>query len=326
MVGTGIIWRILRHETNFNQLMSKEVHKHDLIKVENLIFTLRGVQVMLDRDLAEMYEVETRVLNQAVKRNSNRFPEKFRFQLTDDEIEILKSQIVTSNSRSQIVTLNNSGTKQGQNIKYLPYAFTEQGVAMLSAVLRSEKAVAVSIQIMNAFVEMRKFLSNNAGLLHRVETIESKLQLNDKNFEKIFTALESGKPEIKQEIFFQGQIFDAYTFVINLIKKAQHNLLIIDNYIDLDVLQMLSHKSKGVTIKIITQASTPIKALDVEKFNAQYGKLEIKNSKNYHDRFLIIDNNELYHIGASLKDLGKKCFAFSIIEDRNLLKNLMNNI
>jgi hypothetical protein len=281
---------------------------------------------MLDRDLAEMYQVDTRVLNQAVKRNIDRFPEKFRFQLTEVEIEDLRSQIVTLNSSNQNLKSQNVMSSEHGGRRYLPYVLTEQGVAMLSAVLRSEKAVAVSIQIMNAFVEMRKVLTNNAGLLQRVEVIESKLQLNDKNFEIIFTALESRKPEIKQDIFFQGQIFDAYTFVINLIKKAQNSLIIIDNFIDLDVLQMLSQKSKGVTIKIITQASTPIKALDVEKFNAQYGKLEIKHSKKYHDRFLIIDNKELYHIGASLKDLGKKCFAFSVIEDKNLLTNLINNL
>jgi hypothetical protein len=294
--------------------------------IESKIFTICGVQVMLDRDLAEMYQVDTRVLNQAVKRNIDRFPEKFRFQLTEVEIEDLRSQIVTLNSSNQNLKSQNVMSSEHGGRRYLPYVLTEQGVAMLSAVLRSEKAVAVSIQIMNAFVEMRKVLTNNAGLLQRVEVIESKLQLNDKNFEIIFTALESRKPEIKQDIFFQGQIFDAYTFVINLIKKAQNSLIIIDNFIDLDVLQMLSQKSKGVTIKIITQASTPIKALDVEKFNAQYGKLENKHSKKYHDRFLIIDNKELYHIGASLKDLGKKCFAFSVIEDKNLLTNLINNL
>lgn len=294
--------------------------------IESKIFTIRGVQVMLDRDLAEMYQVETRVLNQAVKRNINRFPEKFRFQLTEDEIEDLRSQFVTSNSRSQFVTLNTSGTQQGKNLKYLPYAFTEQGVAMLSAVLRSEKAVMVSIQIMNAFVEMRKVLAHHTGLLQRVESIETKLQLNDQHFEKIFTALEQGKPAIKQDIFFKGQIFDAYSFVIDLIKKAQSTLIIIDNYIDINILEMLTEKTINVGVTIITPKSTPIKALDIDKFNAQYGNLEIKHSQDFHDRFLIIDHKELYHIGASLKDLGKKCFAFSVIEDKNLLDNLINKI
>lgn len=280
--------------------------------IESRIFTFQGKQVMIDRDLAELYHVEVKRLNEQVKRNVERFPSHFRFQLSETE----KNELVANCDRFALLKHSSSN----------PYVFTEQGVAMLSAVLRSEKAVAVSIQIMNAFVEMRKVLSNNAGLLQRVETIESKLQLNDKNFEKIFTALESGKPKIKQDVFFQGQIFDAYTFVIDLIKKAQNNLIIIDNYINLEVFQMLTQKSKGVTVKIITQTNTPINALEIKKFNAQYGKLEIKYSKNYHDRFLIIDNKELYHIGASLKDLGKKCFAFSVIDDKNLLTNLINNL
>ena len=280
--------------------------------IESKIFTFRGSQVMVDKDLAALYQVDVKRLNEQVKRNVERFPLHFRFQLTDAE----KNELVANCDRFVLLKYSSSNS----------YVFTEQGVAMLSAVLKSEKAVAVSIQIMNAFVEMRKVLINNAGLLNRVETIESKLQLNDKNFERIFKALESEKPEVKQDIFFQGQIFDAYTFVINLIKKAQNNLTIIDNYIDSEILQMLKETSKGVTIKIITQENSPIRALDVEKFNSQYGKLEIKHSKNYHDRFLIIDNKSLYHIGASLKDLGKKCFAFSKIEDQNLLKNLMNSL
>ncbi len=291
--------------------------------IESKIYTIRGEQVMLDRDLAELYQVETRILNQAVKRNIERFPEKFRFQMTEDEIEYLNEQIHPSNSRSQFVTLNSQGTKQGLNIKYLPYVFTEQGVAMLSAVLRSEKAVAVSIQILNAFVEMRKYLTQHKGILQRVERIESKLQLNDKHFEKIFTALEQGKPVIKQDIFFQGQVFDAYYFVIELIKKAQTEIIIIDNYIDSSLLKMLSEKTKNVSVKIITQMSSSIDTLNLQKFNAQYGELEIRTSKAFHDRFLIIDQQELYHIGASLKDLGKKCFAFSLIEDKNLLKSLL---
>jgi len=306
--------------------MGTELVKYNLIKVEDLIFTIRGVQVMLDRDLAEMYQVETRILNQAVKRNINRFPEKFRFQLTEDEIEDLRSQFVTLNHSSQNLKSQNVISSEHGGRRYLPYAFTEQGVAMLSAVLRSEKAVMVSIQIMNAFVEMRKVLAHHTGLLQRVESIETKLQLNDQHFEKIFTALEQGKPEIKQNIFFKGQIFDAYRFVIDLIKKAKSTLTIIDNYIDLSILEMLTEKSKKVSVTIITPKSTPIKALDIEKFNAQYGKLVIKHSEDFHDRFLIIDKKELYHIGASLKDLGKKCFAFSVIEDKYLLQNLISKI
>ena len=171
--------------------MSEQLSEYSLQEIENKIFTIRGLQVMVDRDLADMYQVETRVLNQAVKRNIDRFPEKFRFQLTVEEMEDLKSQIVTLNSRSQIVTLNKSGTKQGQNIKYLPYAFTEQGVAMLSAVLRSEIAVKVSVQIMDAFVEMRKMIGSHTSLLQRMDRFELKQVDNDKKFEEVFKALES---------------------------------------------------------------------------------------------------------------------------------------
>lgn len=280
--------------------------------IESRIFTFQGKQVMVDRDLAELYEVEVKRLNEQVKRNSSRFPEQFRFQLSDTE----KNELVANCDRFDMLKHSSSN----------PYVFTEQGVAMLSAVLRSEKAVMVSIQIMNAFVEMRKVLAHHTGLLQRVESIETKLQLNDQHFEKIFTALEQGKPAIKQDIFFKGQIFDAYSFVIDLMKKAETSLIIIDNYIDLSVLEMLSEKSNNVGVTIVTSKNTSIKALDIEKFNAQYGKLEIKHSQDFHDRFLIIDHKELYHIGASLKDLGKKCFAFSVIEDKNLLQNLINKI
>ena len=280
--------------------------------IESRIFTFQGKQVMVDRDLAELYQVEVKRLNEQVKRNSTRFPVHFRFQLSDIE----KNELVANCDRFEMLKHSSSN----------PYVFTEQGVAMLSAVLRSEKAVMVSIQIMNAFVEMRKVLAHHTGLLQRVESIESKLQLNDQHFEKIFTALDQGKPAIKQEIFYKGQIFDAYSFVINLLKKAETSLIIIDNYIDLSILEMLSEKSKNVSITIITQKSTPIKALDIEKFNAQYGKLELKHSQDFHDRFLFIDKKELYHIGASLKDLGKKCFAFSVIEDIHLLQNLISKI
>lgn len=280
--------------------------------IESRIFTFQGKQVMVDRDLAELYQVEVKRLNEQVKRNVARFPEHFRFQLTDTE----KEELVANCDRFEALKHSSSN----------PYVFTEQGVAMLSAVLRSEKAVMVSIQIMNAFVEMRKYLTHNTGLLQRVESIESKLQLNDQHFEKIFTALEQGKPEIKQDIFFKGQIFDAYSFVMDLIKKAKTELIIIDNYIDLSVLKMLTEKSKNIRVKIITQKNTPIKALDIEKFKAQYGTLDLQHSQDFHDRFLIIDQKELYHIGASLKDLGKKCFAFSLIEDKNVLNNLMEKV
>ena len=291
--------------------MNKTIQKYSLKEVENRIFTVRDTQVMIDRDLAEMYQVETRVLNQAVKRNIDRFPEKFRFQLTEDEIDVLKSQIVTSNSRSQIVTLNKSGTQQGGNIKYLPYAFTEQGVAMLSAVLRSELAIQVSIQIMDAFVEMRKVISSHAGLLQRMDGIQLKLADHDQKFGKVFKALESKNQLPKQGVFFNGQTYDAYAFVSDLIRTAKKSIQIIDNYVDDTVLTLLSKRNKGVEVIIYTKTISKQLQLDIEKHNGQYPKAKAVVFKEAHDRFMILDGNIVYHIGASIKDLGKKWFAFT---------------
>lgn len=292
--------------------MEKETILYHSKEIESRIFSLRGTQTMIDKDLAEIYQVEVKVLNQAIKRNNDRFPENFRFQLSDSE----KTELVTNCDRFKKLKHSSSN----------PFAFTEQGVAMLSAVLKSETAVKVSIQIINTFVEMRKMLMNNAGLLQRVESIESKLQLNDKKFEFIFASLENNKANPKQDIFFNGQIFDAYHFFIQLIEKAKKSILIIDNYIDTSVLQMLTKKQKNVKVQIITHANTPIKPIDIDKFNKQYPDLSIQHNPNFHDRFLLIDNKILYHIGASLKDLGKKCFAFSLIEEKELINNLLSKL
>jgi hypothetical protein len=231
--------------------------------IDNRIYTIRGIQVMVDRDLAELYQVETKVLNQAVKRNIERFPETFRFQLSEaetsellthkDRLGFLNSQNDYLDSRSQIVTLNEKSTKRGHNIKYLPYVFTEQGVAMLSAVLRSDVAVQVSIQIMNAFVEMRKLMANHSGLLQRMEGIERKQLESDQKFEQVFKALEAGKPEPTQGIFFDGQIFDAYAFMSGVIKKAKKEIILIDNYIDESTLTHLSKKAKPVKVILYTK-------------------------------------------------------------------------
>jgi phage regulator Rha-like protein len=276
-------------------------------EIENRIFTIKGEQIMIDRDLAEMYGVETKVLNQAVRRNSERFPESFRFQLTEVEFNDC--------SRSQIVTLNNESKKEklkrGQNIKYLPYAYTEQGVAMLSAVLRSEIAIKVSIQIINAFVEMRQVLIHNAGLLQRLDKIERTQIENDQKFEQLFNALESKTQQPEKGIFFEGQVFDAYTFVADLIKKAEKSIILIDNYVDETVLTLLSKRKTGVTATIYTKQISKQLQLDLTKHNAQYPIITIKTFTESHDRFLLLDDTFLYHIGASLKDLGKKWFAFS---------------
>lgn len=292
---------------NQNPVLSKA-------QIESLIFSIRGTQVMIDRDLAEIYQVETRVLNQAVKRNINRFPERFRFQLNREEIEELKSQILRSNSRSQIVTLNQIGTQQGGNIKYQPYAFTEQGIAMLATVLRSDVAVQISIQIIDAFVEMRKFITNYGGLLQRMEGIERKQIETYQKFEQVFKALESRDELPTQGIFFDSQIFDAYAFVSSIIKKAKKEIILIDNYIDESTLTHLSKKGNQVSVIFYTKNISKQLALDIKKANEQYGNFDIQHFDKSHDRFLIIDNTTVYHLGASLKDLGKKWFAFTKME------------
>lgn len=281
-------------------------------EIENQIFTLRGVQVMFDKNLADFYQVKPIRLREQVKRNQERFPEDFMFQLTDLEVDAMVSQ--------------NAIPSKQQLGGSLPYVFTELGVAALSGVLKSERAVQVSLQIIRAFVVMRKLLINNAGLLQRIENVENKLTLNDANFERIFTALESNNITPKQDIFFNGQIYEAYSFVIKLIEKAQKSIMLIDNYVDNSVLDMLAKKQKNVAVTIVTQASTSLKPIDISKFNQQYPTILLNHTKEFHDRFLVIDNQELYHIGASLKDLGKKCFAFSLIEDKQLLSNLLNKL
>jgi len=295
------------------------------IEIENRIFTIRGLQVMLDAHLAELYNVETKRLNEQVKRNSERFPESFMFQLTKQEWDFLQSQNAATTSgsvlRSQNATLEN---KRGRHSKYLPYVFTEQGVAMLSAVLRSDIAVQVSIQIMQAFVNMRKFLLNNASVFQRLERIELKQIQTDEKFEKIFKALESGQTKPDMGIFFDGQVFDAYTFAADLIKTATQSIVLIDNYIDESVLTLLSKRKESVSATIYTKEINKALHLDIKKHHAQFAPIEVKTFTNSHDRFLIIDNKELYHIGASLKDLGKKWFAFSRMD--SLVNELLERI
>ena len=269
-------------------------------EIENQIYNVRGKEVMLDSDLAKIYQVETKVFNQAVKRNADRFPEYFRFQLEQDEFDSinLRSQFVTS-------SLNYGGRR------YLPYAFTEQGIAMLSAVLRSDIAVKVSIEIMNAFVEMRRMLVSNAALFHRLDKMELKQLETDQKFEEIFKALESGKLHSEKGIFYDGQIFDAYSFVSDIIRSAKSSIILIDNYVDDTVLTLLGKRNDNVTAMIYTKNISNQLRLDVQRYNSQYSPVEVEIFSDSHDRFLIIDSTELYHIGASLKDLGKKWFAFS---------------
>lgn len=278
--------------------------------IEDRIFTIRGEQVMIDRDLAEMYQVEVKRLNEQVKRNIDRFPQTFRFQLTEKEYENLKSQFATSSS-------SHGGRR------YLPYAFTEQGVAMLSSVLRSDVAVNVSIQIMNAFVQMRKLIGQKTLQQLRFNNIENKLVEHDQKFEQIFKAIES-KDLPQKGIFYDGQVFDAYNFVADIIRKAKTSVILIDNYIDDSVFTLLSKRKKEVECTLYTKKINKTLALDLEKHNSQYPTISIKEWNPSHDRFLIIDKKELYHIGASLKDLGKKWFGFSRMDSlcSDLLKRM----
>ena len=279
--------------------------------INSKIYTIRGVQVMLDEDLAKLYKVETKVFNQAVKRNIERFPDNFRFLLTQNEYESLRSQFVTLE------------TARGKHRKYLPYAFTEQGVSMLSAVLKSDTAIQTSIQIINSFVKMRRFLFDNASVFQRFTQIEQKLLTHDENFDKLFEALENKSLKPKQGIFYDGEIFDAYIFINDLIKNAKAEIILIDNYIDENVFILFS-KYPNIKTKIYTQSITKQLKLDFEKYQKQYQNIELFEFKNSHDRFLIIDKEEIFHIGASLKDLAKKWFAFSKInlEIAELLKKL----
>lgn len=277
----------------------------ETVDIQPLIRIIRGQHVMLDRDLAVLYRVENRVLNQAVKRNSERFPEDFMFQLTKAEDDNLKSQIVISSWGGR---------------RKLPYAFTEQGIAMLSSVLKSQTAVDVNIRIMRAFVSMRRFIATNSQLFQRLETIEyhqlkmkQHQEITDKRIDEVFKKLDANIPPV-QGIFYDGQVFDAYRFVSDLMRKAKQSVVLIDNYVDDTVLTLLDKREDGVTATIYTQRISNQFQLDVDRHNTQYPHIEIKQFNKAHDRFLLIDD-EVYHIGASIKDLGKKWFGFTLMRD-----------
>lgn len=277
----------------------------DTIDIQPMIKVIRGQQVMLDSDLSALYGVETRRLNEQVKRNIERFPDDFMFQLRKEELDNLMSQNATSSW---------GGTRK------LPYAFTEQGIAMLSTVLKSQTAVEVNIRIMRAFIAMRRFIATNAQLFQRLETIEyhqlemkQHQEVTDRRIDEVFKHLDADIPPM-QGIFYDGQVFDAYRFVSDLIRKAKQSIVLIDNYVDDTVLTLLDKRSEGVSATIYTQRISSQFQLDVDRHNSQYPLIEIKRFNKAHDRFLLIDN-EVYHIGASIKDLGKKWFGFTLMRD-----------
>ena len=294
-------------ENEINDLIIKNDLSSEEIK--SLIYTIRGKQVMIDSDVARLYHYETRRINETVKRNIERFPAEFCFQLTSKEYETLKSQIATSNTR---------GGKQK-----LPYVFTEKGILMLSGLLKNNVAIEVSIKIVEAFVEMRKFLSSNGQLFERLTNVEYKLLEHDKKFDQLFDQLQE-EENIKQKIFFEGQIYDAYSLMIDIIKKASKKILIIDNYIDDSILKMLTKKKKNVEVVILTSNKSNIERLDIQKFNKEYHVLKVAKTNKFHDRFIIVDKKEMYHLGASIKDLGKKCFGINKIEDLDIIDKIIN--
>jgi oligoribonuclease (3'-5' exoribonuclease) len=281
----------------------------DANNIKRRIFTIRGKQVMLDSDLAELYRVQTKIFNQSVNRNIERFPEHFRFRLTKEEFASLRSQIVTSKGRG--------------GRRYMPFVFTEQGIAMLSAVLKSDIAVKVSISIMDAFIEMRHFIANNAALFDRISKVELKQLEADKKFDQLFEYI-GEHTETNQKLFFDGQIYDAFSLLIELIQKAEQEIILIDGYVDVSTLNLLAKKNSGVAVTIYTFKKTKLTAQDVAVFNAQYPQLNVKYTNVFHDRFLILDGKTVYHIGASLKDAGKKCFGVTLMKDAgpDLMKKL----
>ena len=287
--------------------------------IRDCIFTIRDVQVILDRDLAELYRVPTKALNQAVKRNADRFPEGFVFRLTQDEFDGLRSQFVTSNEtshlhkdvwKSQIVTSKRGG------LRYRPYAFTEHGIVMLASLLKSKTASEVSVRIVNAFVAMRKFILANAQVFQRLESVEQRQIVTDGKVNEILNRLNAGEVPL-QGVFYDGQLWDARALLLKLVTRAKRSLILIDNWATPEVLDLFARKRKGVKVTIFTsehfKKGVPkhlIFPADIATFNAQYPKLAVCYNETFHDRFLIIDDKELYLIGASLKDLGRKCFAF----------------
>ena len=297
--------------------------------IESRILNIRDRQVILDRDLAELYGVETKALNQAVKRNAKRFPEDFMFQLTKEESLNLLSTITsqqetlnqekkytplgTGTSRSQIVTMK---TERGKNLKYRPYAFTEQGIAMLSGILRSDTAIEVNIRIMRAFVAMRRFLLANAQLFQRIETLEMRQISTDNKLNQVLSKLDDGTATKIEGIFYEGEVFSARAFIEDLIKSAQHEIILIDAYVDATILNLLTLRAPGVAASVYTGQIKPALQKAHTLHNQQYPDTPIRlqtYSNNFHDRFIIIDDT-VYHVGASLKDLGKRLFAFTRME------------
>lgn len=289
----------------------------DDMQIRNMIYTVRGQQVMLDSDLAELYGVETKVLNQAVSRNSRRFPERFCFRITREEAEDL---------RSQIVTLRPELGNQDTWWRYMPRVFAEQGVSMLSAVLRSDTAIDVSVRIMDAFVEMRHFIADNAHMFEQIRTVELRQleyqKATDERFERVFDYMETHEAP-NQKVFFEGQVYDAFELLISLVQRAKREIVLVDGYVDTGTLNILAKKRPGISATVWTHPKTCLTERDIATFNAQYPTLEVRHTASFHDRFLILDGAEGYLIGASLKDAGKKSFAITKLEGSSIIESII---
>ena len=290
--------------------MENEISILEENSIRSKIHVIRGQQVMLDFDLAQIYGYETKRFNEQIKNNRERFDEDFMFRLNEKEVQEL--------SRSKNSTLKNG---RGSNIKYAPYAFTEQGIYMLMTVLKGDLAVTQSKMLIRTFKEMKHFIQNNSNIFAELDNIkkhllESDIHHNetDKKIKELFSLMDKYNVKETQGIFFQGQIFDAYAKFESFLSKAKKEIILIDNYVDLTVLERLAKKKKGVNVTIFTDPKTKLTAQDIQTFNAQYPTLTVNHTTKTHDRFLIIDNTTIYHIGASLKDLGKKCFCFDVLD------------
>ncbi|HQM96000.1 MAG: ORF6N domain-containing protein [Clostridia bacterium] len=291
-------------------------------KIQQLVYVIRSQQVMLDSDLAMLYQVETGALNRAVKRNKYRFPDDFCFQLTIEELTSLRCQIGISKKED-------SGNTSHGGRRYTPYVFTEQGIAMLASVLRSEIAAKVNVQIMRTFVTMRRFIANNTMLFTYITELEMKqekyINESDKKFKQVFDYI-AAHTESEQKIFYDSQIFDAFSFFINLVSKATTSIILIDGYVDIDTLNIFTKKKTGVTVDIYTLPKSSLSKTDINNFNKQYPRLTVCYNTHFHDRFMIIDNIDVYHIGASLKDAGKKCFAVTKLNDPSIAQDIKQRL
>ena len=305
------------HLNNDLVLVNNQLNSYQ--EIEDRIFIIRGVQVMIDRDLADIYEVKTKRLNEQVKRNIKRFPERFMFQLSDNESDKLVANC------DRFKTLKHSSSN--------PYAFTEQGVSMLASVLNSETAVQKSIKIIDAFVAMRRFIQSNAKLFIELDHLRKEvsetnahLQENDRKIEHILTIMDKYKIEDRQKLFFDGQIYDAFTFMVSLVQKAEKEIILIDNYAGVGTLDVLSKKKDNVDVQLFTSKKAKIAQSDIDKFNAQYPTITLNYTETFHDRFLIIDSSTAYSIGSSVKDAGKRCFAVTQIYEKWMVKMILERL